>query len=136
MPLTPFHPQHLFVPLAVDITLCGSPNLSQGTCSTYHWSGVLKPNGKAGGEAYQVTSASTILAFRSRKTYSPGCSCGTLRVRRGSGTSPFRFNQVYVLTLYRYKICHSQLLSRGCRGNLSVRHHKVRSRDFEGNANS
>lgn len=132
MPLTPLHAQHLFVRPAADLKLCGSRNLSQGTRSAYHWSGILKPDGKARGEAYQVTSATTILTFRSRETYSSGCSCGTLRGRRGSGTPLLRVGQAFVLIFYRCQICHSQLLSRGCRGNFGVRHHKVRSRDIRG----
>ena len=49
--------------------------------------------------------------------------------------SPLHVSQAQALIFYRYQICYSQLLSRGCRGNLGVRHHKVRSRDFKGNTN-
>ena len=44
-------------------------------------------------------------------------------------------NHASSLICYPYQICHSQLLSRGRRGDLSVRHHKVRSRDSESYTN-
>lgn len=49
--------------------------------------------------------------------------------------SPPYVNQAYVLMFYQSQICYTQLLSRGCWGNLGIRHHKVSSRDFEDNAN-
>lgn len=49
-------------------------------------------------------------------------------------TSPI--NQAYALIFYQYQICHSQLLSRGCRSHIGIRHHKVRSRDTESNTNT
>ena len=128
----PLHAQHLFVRPIIDLTLPGSQNFSQGTRSTHNRSRVFKPDGEARGETCQITSAVPSPTSAARKlTNHSDHSCGTLLARSGSGICTSHPPQPYVLTFYQHQIRHSQLLSRGCRGNLSLRYHKVRSRDFE-----
>lgn len=136
MSLAPFHTQLLFVQPVVRPPPRGSHDFSQGTHSTHNRSGVFKPNSEARGETYQITSASSSSASAVGKfAHQPALSCGTLQGRNGLGISPSYANHPCILIFYQYQISHSKLLPGSCRGNSSVRHHKVRSRDSEHNTN-
>jgi hypothetical protein len=132
----PFHTQLLFVQPVVRPTPRGSHDFSQGTHSTHNRSGIFKPDSEARGETYQITSALLSSAFAVGKlAHRPALSCGTPLGRNGLGISPSYANYPRILIFFQYQISHSQLLPGGCRGNPSVRHHKVRSRDSEHNTN-
>jgi GTPase SAR1 family protein len=124
----------MFVRPVINIVPRGSHSFSQGTYSTYHRGGVFKSDSEARREAYQTTSAalSSISAAENLPVGSQlWDTAGQERFRHVHS----RVNQTYTLIFYRYQICNPELLPRGCRRNLGVRHHKVRSRDSESDAN-